>query len=328
MRTTNIRCPRTVRLTAGALAIAAPASAAALTAGQADALTPLQIKPDAAHLGYGHKLAVTGLAPRSDGGYRLALQYAATGRPWRTVAHTKIHSNGAFRLRAPVTRSGAVRVVPVTPPSSARGHSSPAASTNLLGAAPGPAPIGPSAAQPVAVNAKLALTQGAIATFTGQPVKLHGTLLPRRAGAVVHLQRRARGRWRTIARARTHGGGRFVLRHVIRAKGKQTVRVTFSGDATNTGVSSGVRKLVSLHPALASWYSDGGNTACGFHAGNGVANKDLPCGTKVTFAYHGRTVTAVVDDRGPYVGGRQFDLNQNTAAALGFNGVDVVWSSL
>jgi hypothetical protein len=197
-----------------------------------------------------------------------------------------------------------------------------------LGAAPGPAPIGPSAAQPVAVNAKLALTQGAIATFTGQPVKLHGTLLPRRAGAVVHLQRRARGRWRTIARARTHGGGRFVLRHVIRAKGKQTVRVTFSGDATNTGVSSGVRKLVSLHPALASWYSDGGNTACGFHAGNGVANKDLPCGTKVTFAYHGRTVTAVVDDRGPYVGGRQFDLNQNTAAALGFNGVDVVWSSL
>jgi rare lipoprotein A (peptidoglycan hydrolase) len=41
----------------------------------------------------------------------------------------------------------------------------------------------------------------------------------------------------------------------------------------------------------------------------------------------GRTVTAVVDDRGPYVGGRQWDLNQNTAGALGFGGVGTVWSS-
>jgi rare lipoprotein A (peptidoglycan hydrolase) len=79
---------------------------------------------------------------------------------------------------------------------------------------------------------------------------------------------------------------------------------------------------------VASWYDDAGNTACGFHATDGVASKSLPCGTKVTFAYHGRTVTAVVDDRGPFVSGRSFDLNQNTAAALGFNGVDTVWSSL
>ena len=66
---------------------------------------------------------------------------------------------------------------------------------------------------------------------------------------------------------------------------------------------------------LASWYGDGGSTACGFHANYGVANKALPCGTRVTFRYGGKTVTAVVDDRGPYVGGREWDLNQNTAAA-------------
>ncbi len=41
-----------------------------------------------------------------------------------------------------------------------------------------------------------------------------------------------------------------------------------------------------------------------------------------------RTVTAVVDDRGPYVGGRDWDLNQNTAAALGLIGVQTVWSTL
>ena len=34
-----------------------------------------------------------------------------------------------------------------------------------------------------------------------------------------------------------------------------------------------------------------------------------------------------VDDRGPYVGGREWDLNQNTAGALGFNGVASVWAS-
>ena len=68
-------------------------------------------------------------------------------------------------------------------------------------------------------------------------------------------------------------------------------------------------------------------TACGFHAGYGVANSTLPCGTKVTFRYGGRTVTAVVDDRGPFVGGREWDLNQNTAGALGFGGVATVWST-
>jgi len=105
-------------------------------------------------------------------------------------------------------------------------------------------------------------------------------------------------------------------------------RVSFAGDAGNASVSTPGRSLISLHPALASWYDDAGNTACGFHAGDGVASKSLPCGTKVTFAYHGRTVTAVVDDRGPFVPGRQFDLDQATAAALGFDGVDTVWSSV
>ena len=60
----------------------------------------------------------------------------------------------------------------------------------------------------------------------------------------------------------------------------------------------------------------------------GVANRTLPCGTHVTFVYGGHQVTAVVDDRGPFVDGRDWDLNQNTAAALGFGGVDTVWSSI
>ena len=83
-------------------------------------------------------------------------------------------------------------------------------------------------------------------------------------------------------------------------------------------------ETIAFHETIASWYNDGGNTACGFHAFYGVANKSLPCGTKVVFRNGSREVTATVDDRGPFVGGRTWDLNQNTAAALGFGGVGSV----
>jgi len=77
--------------------------------------------------------------------------------------------------------------------------------------------------------------------------------------------------------------------------------------------------------AVASWYYDTtGETACGYHAVYGVANKSLPCGTRVMISYHGREVEATVDDRGPYIYGRTWDLSQTTASALGFSGVDTV----
>lgn len=77
-------------------------------------------------------------------------------------------------------------------------------------------------------------------------------------------------------------------------------------------------------PEVASWYYDYGNTACGFHAEYGVANKTLPCGTHVTISYDGRTVDAVVDDRGPYVYGREYDLDQTVSRRLGMYGVATV----
>lgn len=82
--------------------------------------------------------------------------------------------------------------------------------------------------------------------------------------------------------------------------------------------------------ARVSWYGPGfyGNTM----AGGGtlrpdsmvVAHRSLPFGTKVQFKYRGMLVTAVVKDRGPYVGNRQFDLGPGTAKALGFSGVGTV----
>jgi len=56
-----------------------------------------------------------------------------------------------------------------------------------------------------------------------------------------------------------------------------------------------------------------------------VAHKGLPCGTKLAIRYRGRTVQAVVRDRGPFVGGREFDLAGAVARKLGFDGVGTVW---
>jgi len=73
----------------------------------------------------------------------------------------------------------------------------------------------------------------------------------------------------------------------------------------------------------ASWYNDrSGRTASGMRRHYGVAHKSLPFGTTVCISNpaNGRSVEAVVTDRGPFVRGRTLDVNQNVARALGFSG--------
>ena len=82
--------------------------------------------------------------------------------------------------------------------------------------------------------------------------------------------------------------------------------------------------------STSSWYGPG---FYGRHTASGavltlgmmnVAHKHMPFGTKLTFYYDGRKACAVVNDRGPYVHGREFDLGPGTAVALGFGGVQQV----
>ena len=181
--------------------------------------------------------------------------------------------------------------------------------------------------QGVQVAASLRVPVVAMNMLSGQSVDLHGRLLPGVAGRAVALQARTGGSWQTVARARTGPAGRVRLHYLAAGTGRVALRVRFAGDQQNTRVSRPAGQLTVYRESVASWYDDAGATACGFHAQFGVANRDLPCGTPVTFDEGGRTVTAVVDDRGPFISGREWDLNQNTAAALGFDGVGAVWSS-
>lgn len=78
----------------------------------------------------------------------------------------------------------------------------------------------------------------------------------------------------------------------------------------------------------ASYYSHGARTASGARFNPGAmtaAHRSLPFGTRlrVTNLANQRAVTVVINDRGPFVGGRIIDVSRGAADVLGFraNGV-------
>lgn len=73
----------------------------------------------------------------------------------------------------------------------------------------------------------------------------------------------------------------------------------------------------------ASWYESGKVTASGqkyYPDGFSAAHPNLPFGTvlRVTNPKNGRVITVIVNDRGPFVRGRELDLSRGSAIALGF----------
>lgn len=321
--------PRRARLGVGALMIGIPASAAALTASQAlaapgvvepaPASGALQIESHSRHIPYAHDVIVTGSAPASDAGHTVVLEFARRGATgWRQLSSTTVGGNGRFRLAGPLEQSGAVRAL----------DASSGSLTPFVAGASSSATGPTSSAVPVDVAARVRVPSRQIDVLGGQVIRVRGRLLPGVAGRNVSLQGQQSSAWHTLATARTGAAGRFALRYVANNAGQQRIRVRFAGDRLNGRSTAKAGEMTVYRQAGASWYNDGGNTACGFHAFYGVANRTLPCGTKVAFRYNGRSVTAIVDDRGPFVGGRDWDLNQNTAGGLGFGGVGAVWSSM
>jgi hypothetical protein len=165
-------------------------------------------------------------------------------------------------------------------------------------------------------------------------VSVTGALLEDRkageAGLTVALQALGARGWHTLARTRTGSRGRFRINYTPRQDGSHWVRLRFFGNGYALGARRRLGQLNVYRLALASWYGGGGEMACGGELTSstmGVANKTLPCGTRVTLRYGGHTVSVPVVDRGPYVAGREFDLTEATSRALGFGGVGEVWST-
>src|SRR5689334_594975 len=131
----------------------------------------------------------------------------------------------------------------------------------------------------------------------------------------------------------TKANGTYALRWIPKRTGSYAVRAYGSHDRRIRSSRSAARRLTTYRLAGASYYGPGifGNgVACGgtlLPDTIGVAHKTLPCGTKVKLRYHGRTVTAPVIDRGPYVPGRDYDLTWAVKQRLGFPGVGTVLAS-
>lgn len=319
----NLPAPRAKHMVAGALVLAVPSTAVALESGAAQALaaTPgpvLHTSVSRHSLRYDNYVAVHGSAPSGDAGQSVDVQFEPAGSStWRYLAKTTVHSNDRFAFRVRLQRTGNLRAVSSqSQPSIAR--------TGVTTASSSPTP---SNAQRVGVAAALKAKGASRMAQAGHRISVRGSLEPTQGGLLVHLLARTGGRWHGVARTRTGRRGGFDLRYAIASTGTQQLRVSFAGDRSNRGAWTHAGSVTGLVPRVASWYNDAGSTACGYHVRFGVANKSLPCGTKVTFSYGGRSVVATVDDRGPYVAGRDYDLNQNTAGALGMYGVGTVLAS-
>ncbi|MBK5232978.1 MAG: hypothetical protein JJE13_08375 [Thermoleophilia bacterium] len=163
----------------------------------------------------------------------------------------------------------------------------------------------------------------------GDKLGIRGIVKPR---GVRRIKIVIKGAGETIrTTTKRHGG--FAASWRPKTSGTYRVRVFSANNSEAIGDESHRFKVYGLRPSGASYYGPGlyGNgVACGgtlTPSTIGVANKTLPCGTKVTIRYHGHTVVAPVIDRGPYVAGRDYDLTEAVKNKLGFGGVGTIWTN-
>ena len=253
---------------------------------------------------FGHRLTFNGKA--AGGARTVRLEQDPGGQGGRPVAQTTSGGDGSFVFAVQASRSGAYRAVTEG---------------------------GSSAPHKVTVLPRLA-GKATRHVRRGSTVRVRGSVRPGRSGRVVRLQRKSGRRWKTVDTARTSAGGSFRAGWRASRNGSYRLRLKFGGDRLNAAAGHTLRKRVHVYrPALASWYGPGlygGHLGCGgtlTPSKLGVANKSLPCGTKVTLRYHGRSVTVPVIDRGPYVGAREFDLTAATKRKLRFGSTGTVWTT-
>jgi len=311
----NLRAKRAAAsvLAAGCAAIAAAPLAATVARAQAQ---PAIAVADPT-IRYGQTAVVRGSAGAESAGRQVALEYGSDRRGWRVIRTATVGRDGRFAFATRLRRTGGLRV--------ALGD----ASALRADGPPASAAVARSATRRVTVAARIAAPHRRLDVPAGERAGVRGSVGPWRAGRLVRLEVLRGSRWRIVASDRTDSRGRFALAHRPSWVGSRYARVTFRGDAAN---ARSVRRVGALHAyrsALASRYDlYGGPLGCGGRLGYHslvVAHKTLPCGTRVRVRYRGRSVTATVRDRGPYVGGREYDLAGAVARRLGFNGVGRIW---
>ena len=287
--------------TSGAYAVAAPSSEAP------EARTSVGIADTgAAKVGYGRSVRISGAVSPRTKGKTVRLEYATRGGNFRSLASSRTEAGGSYAFTPTARRSGSYRVV-------------------TQGAAR-------STAKHVTVVSALS-GRATRHVLGGRSLRVKGTLKPGTPGRSVALQLASGGKWRTVDTTRTGSQGRFRASWRPRAAGVYRLRLRTNGDRLAAGAAERLAKVNAYRAGHASWYGPGlyGNhLGCGGRLSPGtlgVAHKTLPCGTKVTFRYRGRSVRVAVVDRGPYIAGREWDLTAATKQRLGFGSTGTVFTT-
>jgi rare lipoprotein A len=254
-------------------------------------------KTDTVH--YGSVVRITGAVANNAPGMPVQLERSLGGAAFKKLKKANSRPDGSYRFSLKARRSAAYRAVAAdgTP-------ASPSRNVTVVGRV-----FGHSARNVLGVHA----------------VHVKGTLMPRLRGRAITLQQHTKHGWKTIDRTKTGRKGAYKATFHPKSPGSYKLRVRFAGDANAEAAGKRLRPVHVYHPGGASWYG-GGAGACGSTAGLTVANKYLPCGTKVTLHYRGRSVVARVMDRGPFVAGRDWDLTPAVKSALHFGDVGTVWA--
>jgi hypothetical protein len=174
------------------------------------------------------------------------------------------------------------------------------------------------------------------ATLLRHKLTFSGTVA-RAAGKVVEIERRATsgGSWLPTTHGTAAPNGAFSATWPTSRSGRFTIRAVIVGPhglATGASASpaSPALTVTVYKPAIATTYGEGSwgsRTACGQilrHTTLGVANRTLPCGTKVSILWHHQTLVVPVIDRGPYANHADWDLTLATANALGIGGTETI----
>jgi rare lipoprotein A len=172
-----------------------------------------------------------------------------------------------------------------------------------------------------AVAADIAPGQSRLNVLAGRQASVQGRVLSGAAGRPALLQRRSGTAWSTIDHATTRAGGSFAFAFRPQQTGSARLRILVDAARREIG------RLNVYRRTAVSWYGPGlyGNKlSCGGRLTPGtlgVAHKTLPCGSRVTLRRGDRVIRVRVVDRGPYVGGREFDLTSATRERLHLGGV-------
>jgi hypothetical protein len=167
-------------------------------------------------------------------------------------------------------------------------------------------------------------------------IQFTGTVAPSAAGATIEIERlgaQTGWTWAPTASGTAGPDGSFAVAWRANHIGRFAIRaVVQSPSPAVAGIAAASPSLTVIvyRPSIATQYGPGfyGNeTACGEVLRPrtlGLANRTLPCGTRVAIYFHGATMVVSVIDRGPYANHADWDLTVATAHALGIAGTATI----